>query len=120
MILGTALLYSIYCLDESSNNVPASISNRVCGAFNATGHDMSQVVKKIPVVCTGNEGKIYIDDIVTDQDLQAQDNQGTQVQRGNDRGNGSLNDRPLRDQLRALQSQLHAVKSSINDLKKKI
>ena len=33
VILGTALLYSIFCIDESSNNVPSSISSCDCNPF---------------------------------------------------------------------------------------
>ena len=130
LILGTALLYSICCIDDTTNNVPSSIASRVRNALNQAGIDPTEAVKRIPVVCTGHEGEIYIDDIIPKQQLQGQgstqDNQGqegsTQDNQGftNRNQHGNLTDRPLRDQLRAMQSQLQAVKSSVIELEKKI
>ena len=71
IILGAALLYSIFCIDDSTNNVSFTISSRVRNAFSQIGFDTARVVKKVPVVCTRNEGEIYIDNIIPDEQLQA-------------------------------------------------
>ena len=119
IILGTTLLYSIFCIDDSTNNVPFTISSRVRNAFSQIEFDTARVVKRVPAVCTRNEGEIYIDDSISDEQLQAQDNQGTNFTNIN-RSPGNLTDRPLRDQLRAMQSQLQSVKYTIQVVEKKI
>ena len=68
LIFGTALLYSIFCVDDATNNVPSSIALCVCAAYTSAGLDTSKPpVRRVPVVCTGHKGEIYINDIVTDQ-----------------------------------------------------
>ena len=74
-------------------------------------------VRRIPIVCTGHEGEIYIGDVVTDAELQAQGNEGTATPNDTPQDNRcpsqGVSDRPFRDQIRAMQSQLHSVNSSI-------
>ena len=119
VIFGTALMYSIFCISDDTNNVPPSLRNRVRNAYKNEVEDPNKApVRRVSVICTGNEGEIYIDDIITDAQLnQGEGNQGP----GDNQVAGQgLSDRPLRDQLRAMQSQLHSVKSSIQDLEKRI
>ena len=122
LIFGTALMYSIFCIDDTTNNVPSSICTRVRNAYRNGGYDTTKdPVRRVPIVCTGHEGEVYIDDIVTDTQLQAQgeSNEDTQdTTQGSSQGNG-LTDRPLRDQIRALQSQLQSVKASIQEIEKR-
>ena len=123
VIFGTALLYSIFCVDNDFNT-PASICSRVRNAYRSEEYDVNiPPVRRIPIVCTGHEGEIYIDDVVTVAQLQAQGNEGTataneasQDNRGPSQG---LSDRPLRDQIRAIHSQLHSIKSSIQEIYKR-
>ena len=119
VIFGTALMFSIFCINDETNNVPPSLRNRVRNAYNNEVEDPNKApVRRVPVICIGNEGVIYIDDVITDAQLnQGQENQGPQ---DNQIAGQGLSDRPLRDQLRAMQSQLHSVKSSIQDLEKKL
>ena len=49
-------------------------------------------VEKIPVVCTGNNGEVYINEI-TATATQPQAQEGNEDQVG-----GSINDKPIRDQ----------------------
>ena len=115
LIFGTALLYYIYADTESQ--VPDELKKRV---FDARGSEAENVnpVKRIPVVCTGNDGEVYIDEIAP----QTNEQQGTQEgQEGTrDQHQGTINDRPMRDQLRALQSQLQTVKNQIFEIDKRM
>ena len=61
---------------------------------------ISKPVARIPVVCTGNDGEVYIDDTTPTEEQQHY----TQVV--DEVNHGSLTDRPSRDQIRALQSRL--------------
>ena len=58
-----------FCFDNDSNT-PASICFRVRNAYMSEGYDVNiPPVRRIPIVCTGHEGEIYIDDVVTDAQL---------------------------------------------------
>ena len=94
VILGNALIYAIFNISDDTNNVPPSISNRVCAAYSDLVSDPTiSPVTRVHVVCTGNEGEVYIDAILTeDQDTSEGGNQ--QESTGNP---GGLSDRPLRD-----------------------
>ena len=57
LIFGTALLYSVFCLDDATNNVPSSISSRVCAAYTSAGLDITKPpVRQVSLVCTRHEG----------------------------------------------------------------
>ena len=122
LILGTALLYFIY--QDEDNQVPSCIKRRVFDAMPTVSRTPNEnPVAQIPVICTGNDGEVYIDAITTqdNQGTPQDDNQGTQDdnQGSEDRIAGSLTDRPIRDQLRALQSQLQGIKSQIAEIDKR-
>ena len=95
--------------------MPINLSNRIQTAYTNSVTDPTILpVRRVPIVCTGNEGEIYIDEILTDEQL------------GNDQGTnqginqGGLGDRPLRDQIRSLQSQLMTVKGVLEDIDKRM
>ena len=113
LIFGTALLYYVYA--DESNQVPPEIKTRVRSAMTSVSpRPNDNPVKKSPVVCTGNDGEIYIDELSTsNQEAQEQGDNPDQV-------TGSITDRPIRDQLRALQSQLLSVKTQISEIDKRI
>ena len=122
VILGNALLYAIFNISDDTNNVPPNILNRVRAAYSDLVSDPSiSPVTRVPVVCTGNEGEVYIDAILTeDQDNPEVGNQ--QGNTGNPGGGnpGGLSDRPLRDQLRALQSQMMSLKGVLEEIDKRV
>ena len=63
-------------------------------------------------MCTGHEGEVYIDTIAIDEDL------NNLAAANGDNNIGTLNGRPMRDQVRALQSQLMGVKAQLEDITK--
>ena len=111
-ILGTALLFFIF--EDSTNHIPEDIVTRVRNAYAGVSNDPTQnPVARVPVVCTCHEGEVYIDTIASDEDLNNLTAEG-------DNNIGTLNDRPMRDQVRALQSQLMGVKAQLEDISKLI
>ena len=112
LIFGTALLYYAYA--DESNHVPNVIKSRIFDAMRGVSeHPTENPVEKVPVVCTGNDGEVYIDEISPSMnEPQGQENQ--------DQAIGSINDRPIRDQLRALQSQVLSIKNQIHEIDKRI
>ena len=113
IILGKALLFFIF--EDEENHIPEDISTRVKTAYAGVTVDPSQnPVIRVPIVCTGHEGEVYIDTIATDEDL------NNLAAANGDNNIGTLNDRPMRDQVRALQSQLMGVKAQLEDITKLI
>ena len=113
IILGKALLFFIF--EDETNHIPEDISTRVKTAYAGVTVDSSQnPVIRVPIVCTGHEGEVYIDTIATDEDL------NNLAATNGDNNIGTLNDRPMRDQVRALQSQLMGVKAQLEDITKLI
>ena len=113
IILGKALLFSIF--EDDENHIPEDISTRVKTAYAGVAVDPSQnPVIRVPIVCTGHEGEVYIDTIAIDEDL------NNLAAANGDNNIGTLNGRPMRDQVRALQSQLMGVKAQLEDITKLI
>ena len=105
VILGTALLYLVFCINDNTNNVPVNLSNCIRTAYvNSVTDPTILPVRRVPIVCTGNEGEIYIDEILTDEQLGngPQGNQDTKQGTNQGIDQGGLGDRPLRDQIRSL------------------
>jgi len=118
IILGKALLFFIF--EDKTNHAPDDIVTRVKNAYAGVTNDVTQApVVRVPIVCTGHEGEVYIDTIASDEQLNemgANANGNAQAT-----GNiGTLNDRPMRDQIRALQSQVMGVKAQIDEVSKLI
>ena len=118
VILGTALLY--FCFTHQAvAEVPPSILSAVHTAYRSIDRRPGDAVpnnpvKKVLLILSGQEGEVYLDEAVED----------AEAGRNDDSGGGlrptSITDRPTRDQLRALHSQLVVVKSSISKLERMI
>ena len=120
LILGTVLLYMIY--QDEDNQIPNFIKKRVLDAMPTVSRTPNEnPVRRIPVVCTGNDGEVYIDEILSAEETQgrqpSEEAQGSQATE--QRVTGSLTDRPIRDQLRAVQSQLQGIKNMLAEIDKR-
>jgi hypothetical protein len=113
-VLGKALLW--YIMDPCSDgDIPDFLSLRIKNAYQYIQLLPENVnpIKRVPVVITGHEGEVYIDEIPE----MLSDSEG-QVGSGLDQNNtqqaariqGDFLDRPIRNQLLALHSQLMAVR----------
>jgi hypothetical protein len=101
LVLGRALLW--YAFSEmGASDLPLDVFRRIHEAYDEINNHLPEginPVKKIPLVITGNEGEVYIDEIPD----------GMVGNNGNGAGNngaGGFIDRPVRDQLLALHSQM--------------
>lgn len=75
-------------------------------------------VSKIPIVVTGSDGEVYMDEIPIDKDGDVPQNNPQGVGRG--RGGVGIADRPICEQLLALHSQQLAIRRMIIELGNKI
>jgi hypothetical protein len=100
LVLGRALLW--YAFSEmGAADLPLDVFRRIHEAYDGINNDLPEginPVKKIPLVITGNVGGVYIDEI---PDGMVGNNAGA----GNNVAGGFI-DRPVRDQLLALHSQM--------------
>jgi hypothetical protein len=90
---------------------------RIHDAYEAIGNDLPEgrnPVKKIPLVITGNEGEVYIDEIPDGM----VGNNGNGDGAGN--GAGGFIDRPVRQQLLAIHSQLLGLTRADEELRASI
>ena len=120
LILGTVLLYMIY--QDEDIQIPNFIKRRVLEAMPTVSRTLNDnPVRRIPVVCTSNDGEVYIDEILSEEETQGrQASQGAQgSQATEEQVAGSLTDRPIRDQLRAVQSQLQGIKNMLAKINKR-
>jgi hypothetical protein len=103
IVLGRALLWYAFS-DEGSGDLPPDLFGRIHQAYADeianNLPDGTNPVKKIPLVITGNEGEVYIDEIP--DGMVGNDANG---RAGNNVGGGFI-DRPVRQQLLAIHSQL--------------
>jgi hypothetical protein len=102
IVLGRALLW--YTFSEFGDaDLPLDLFQRINEAYKEIGNDLPEgtnPVKKIPLVITGNEGEVYVDEI-PDGFIGNNDNAG-----GGNNVAGAFIDRPVRQQLLAIHSQL--------------
>jgi hypothetical protein len=119
IILGRALLWYAFS-EPGATDIPLDILNRIREAYGAIATnnlpDGTNPVKKIPLVITGHEGEVYIDDI-PDGIL---GNNGNGAGAGNNRAvavGGGFIDRPVREQLLAIHSQLNGLRTADADLR---
>ena len=70
--------------------------------------------QKIPIVVTGSDGEVYMDEIPIDKDGDVPQNNPQGVGRG--RGGVGIADRPICEQLLALHSQQSAIRRMIIEL----
>ena len=75
-------------------------------------------VSKIPIVVTGSDGEVYMDEIPIDKDGNIPQNNPQGVGRG--RRRVSIADKPICEQLLALHSQQSAIRTMIIELGNKI
>ena len=110
IILGTALLWFVF--SDNDNAVPNAIAQRIKLAYANYCSDSfgeNNPVKRIPIIITGHEGQVYMDELVATEDGGV----------GNDIAGGNVADRPLRDQQLAIYSQLRMMNENINTLRDK-
>ena len=95
-----------------------TLSNRIQTAYvNSLTDPTISPVRRVPIMCTYHEGEIYIDEILTDEQL----GNGPQSPQGNQGTNqDGLGDCPLMDQVRSLQSQLMIVKGVLEEIDKRM
>ena len=113
VILGKALLWFSFA-QEGQAGMPDPLRARIQDAYALIHNELedgTNPVNKIPVVVTGHDGEVYIDDIPDVVD----DNSG-----GNGNGNGNTGggfiDRPIRDQMLAMHSQLNGLRRSDEEI----
>jgi len=111
VIIGKALLWYSF-VPEGHAGVPAALRARIRDAYALINNDFeagTNPVRKIPVVVTGHDGEVYIDEIPDG----GFENNGNTDNGGNHNGGngngGAFVDRTIRDQLLAMHSQLHGV-----------
>lgn len=112
-ILGRALLWYAFT-PEGQADIPENIFNRIRHAYVGVANDLEEganPVKKVPLVVTGGEGEVYIDEIPEE------------FGDGNAGGNGAVGngggfiDRPIRGQLLAVHSQLLAIRRQLDEVR---
>jgi hypothetical protein len=102
IVLGRALLWYAFAA-EGSEDLPPDVYGRIHQAYAQIANDLpdgTNPVKKIPLVITGSEGEVYVDDIPDGMLVENNGGDGA----GNN-GTGFI-DRPVRQQLLAIHSQL--------------
>jgi hypothetical protein len=130
VILGTALLWYVFS-PEGDQDVPAHLHERAMGAYNQLPANQrapvdENPVEKIPVVISGNEGEVGVDEIpdglMNNGNVGNNGNGGNGGNNNNNNNNalggggggalGGLAHRPIREQLLALHSQNAALRRS--------
>lgn len=120
MILGKALLW--YIFDPTGDtDIPQEIYQRVTNAYTQIRGTLpadTNPVTKVPMVLSGNEGEVYFDELPTENAI-ATAAGGTAATSGSIVG-GSFIDRPIREQLLAIHSQLMGLRQGHNELRELI
>jgi hypothetical protein len=124
LVLGTALLWRIFSQD-GEDAVPQAIRQRVIVAYRNVQHldEGINPISKIPLVITGNEGEVYMDPIVEDDGAadsghgdSNNDGEGGGRHGGGGAGGAAFANRPNRQQLLALHSQMIQLREKMNTL----
>ena len=122
VVLGTALMWYVFA-PEGQNDVPQNIRDRVKNAYVTVNNQLEEddnPIAKIPLVITGNEGEVYMDAIPHDENGGGEgDGDGGIGNGGGNHGGqgGAFINRPTRQQLLAVHSQILSVRQSLNDLR---
>jgi hypothetical protein len=101
LVLGYALLWYAFS-ERGAADMPLNIFRRIHEAYDGIDNDLAEginPVKKIRLVITGHEGEVYMDDIP--DGIDGNNGEGGPINAG-----GGFIDRPVRDQLLALHSQM--------------
>jgi hypothetical protein len=111
LVLGKALLWYIFDA-KGDEDVPTVVKQRVRNAY---GHiqvlpDGTNPVKKALIVVTGHEGEVYMDEIPNDDGDNTNNNNIVAV-------GGGFVDRPIREQLLAVHSQLMSLRHSDEEMR---
>ena len=112
LVLGKALLYISFA-DQINTFVPVEISDRIKTAYSQIERrdgdpPLENPVQKVPMIATGREGEVYLDEVIEENGTPATS------------GTGMITDRGTREQLQAIHSQLASVKYSVNQLKTQV
>jgi hypothetical protein len=113
LVLGRAILWGAF--SGIAQVMPIGLRNRIQNAYTGVQNELpagTNPVQKIPIVVTGNEGEVYMDEIPGDE---ANGNNNAAGGAGN--AAGGFIDRPIRQQLLAVHSQLLAMRRSIDDVR---
>jgi hypothetical protein len=112
LVLGKALLWYIFD-PEGEDDVPTVVKQRVQNAYSHIQvlPEGTNPVKKVPIVITGHEGEVYMDEIPDSNGDNTHDNNN------NNAVGGSFVDRPIREQLLAVHSQLMSLRHSNEELR---
>jgi hypothetical protein len=125
VILGKALMWYAFA-PEGDEDMPHWLYRRIHDAYNLLPvrlPDDENPIEKIPVVITGSEGEVYIDEIPGEGENNGGGNGNTGGNGNNGGGGGGpnalggLGNRPVREQLLAQHSQISALRRELADMK---
>ena len=129
LVLGKALLWLIYSVH--GNDVPAAIRNSVRSEYDKVrqGNDNTNPINKIPIIITGDDGVVYIDEI---NGIRAgnEKNGGEGENGGDGQGGGNVDgvggegeaigggntNRNVQDRILSLQAQVLALRRALEDV----
>ena len=125
LCLATALLYFTF-KTRGTEAIPEYISSRIFVAYDALPRrsgDEAYVnpVDCIPLSASGSEGEVYLDEVRRAEERpvgEAAGGGGEREESG--RNDEIISERPLREQLRAMQSSIFLVRSQLEDMKKAV
>ena len=113
-VLGTALLWYAFTT-EGEQDIPQNLQQRITHAYsNIPGCLQVGVspVRKVPIIVSGNEGEVYMDELPSSE-------AGINTP-GTGAGGCAFVDRPIRNQMLALHSQMHGIREATNNLREEI
>ena len=122
LVLGKAILWCVFA-PEGDGELPGWLYDRIKVAYEALPNklpDGTNPVNRVPIVITGHDGEVHCDEIV---DVEAGGEAGVNGAAGLVQGDaarrvqGAFVDRPLRDQLLAVHSQLMTQRQSQQSLR---
>ena len=113
LCLGKALLWAIFAAPDE---LPAMILQRIMNAYAHLPNFNGNPIKKIPIIVTGDQGRVHMDDV---PDVQLPQGGGGG---GGAAATGAANfiDRPIREQLLALHSSVSSLRRGQTSITDKI
>ena len=105
LVLAKALLWACFAQEDE---VPPTIRRRIRNSYAHLPNFQGNPVKKIPIVITGDQGRVFMDDIPEEM----QGHGGT--------GAANFVDRPVREQLLALHSTVTSLRRGITTVTDKV
>jgi hypothetical protein len=117
LVIGKAVLWGAF--SGNNDRMPPWLRTRIQEAYasyiNNDLEPLTNPIKKVPIVVTGNEGEVYIDEIPDDLVPGAGGING-----GNGNNTGAFVDRPIREQLLAVHSQLLQIRRGQDELREQV